>query len=86
MSSTFVHRQLLNKSTQKLIFKLCYNDYWQFLQDCEETGIQAISDMSETDKETVIRKYEDGLSTWRDQMKEWGEWMSGGCRRSGMVC
>lgn len=56
---------------QKLINKQCRARYWEFLQLCEDTGIDALGELVEQEKENWIRKYTESRAEYEQQLAEW---------------
>ncbi|WVQ95912.1 hypothetical protein IAU59_003011 [Kwoniella sp. CBS 9459] len=58
---------------RKLVTKLCYVGYWNWLQACEEEGIEQFKAMVNQEKDDILSKYEEAHKAWEIEVKEWDE-------------
>ncbi|WWD20419.1 hypothetical protein CI109_104895 [Kwoniella shandongensis] len=58
---------------KKLVTKLCYLGYFQWMQDCEEEGLRQFRQMIAKDEKEVIEKHEASHKAWEEEVKEWDE-------------
>ncbi|WVR07923.1 hypothetical protein IAU60_004966 [Kwoniella sp. DSM 27419] len=58
---------------RKLVTKLCFHGYWQWLQDCEEEGINQLKEMVDKDKDEVLAKYNEAHKLWESEVQSWDE-------------
>ena len=57
---------------QKLITKLCHEQYWDWLQKCESEGIRMFGELVQHDREGWVSKYQDNVRSWEEETTEWG--------------
>lgn len=53
--------------TQKLFYRLCQQDYWEFLQHCEDTGIERMAKLVQQEKDEWIAKYDKAMEVYKAQ-------------------
>lgn len=46
---------------QKLFYRLCQQDYWDFLQQCEDTGIERLQRFVKQEQDSWIAKYDEAV-------------------------
>lgn len=59
---------------QKLIVKLCYDKYWDWLQECESEGIRVFGDLVDGDRDMWITKYKESMQVFEQELQEWSEY------------
>ncbi|KAK8849787.1 hypothetical protein IAR55_005123 [Kwoniella newhampshirensis] len=58
---------------KKLVTKLCFLGYLQWMQDCEEEGLRQFRQMVDKDRDDVLEKYEASHKVWEEEVKQWDE-------------
>lgn len=59
---------------KKLVTKMCFDAYWEWLNLVEKTGLEVLTDLVDQEKGQWIEKHEKEMEQWRIQVAEWGEW------------
>ena len=59
---------------QKLSVKKHIRDYWEFLQDCEETGLEELYKLVEAGKAEFEEKKQVEEAKFQEALAKWGEW------------
>lgn len=55
---------------QKLITKLCYAGFKEWLNTLEQTGLAELRELVKPEEEAWIARYEEALATWEVEAKE----------------
>lgn len=66
-------QQIQQLTEQKLATRLVHNEYWQFLQECENTGMERFGEMVKEVQADRMRKYEEAVAKYQEDKAAWGE-------------
>ncbi|ORY34637.1 hypothetical protein BCR39DRAFT_513729 [Naematelia encephala] len=53
----------------KLVTKLCYNGYWDWLRECEDAGIELMSEVLAKIIPERVKAYDDAYAAWQEAVK-----------------
>jgi hypothetical protein len=66
-SRRIIHVVVFGLSGQKLFYRLCQQDYWEFLQQCEDTGIERMTKLVQQEQDKWIAKYDEAMELFKSQ-------------------
>ncbi|RXK39697.1 hypothetical protein M231_03052 [Tremella mesenterica] len=66
-----------NFTLTKLVVRLCHEEYWNFLQECEKTGLEQLQTMVDEEKGIWVMKFEESRQMYETAVKEYDEKQTG---------